>query len=104
MGRIAFAVFIATLLAVGTAAAECPGGPPDTQAAKPGRHHDKCVNLGGVPQISANIVAAEPAPAVKSPTPADPTSTAYQGPTLGMTKPDPGVKPVPTVGFKWSLE
>ena len=104
MSRIAFAVFISTLLVAGAATADCLSDPPTGQPAKARKHHEDCVNLTAVPQISASVVAAEPAPVIKPRTPVDPTPAVYQGPTLGMTKPDPGVKPTPTVGFKWSLE
>ena len=43
-------------------------------------------------------------PAVKTPVYGDPASPAYQGPTLGLTKPDPGVRAAPVIGYKWSLE
>jgi hypothetical protein len=103
MVRVAFAVFISAALAGGSAMAACP----DSQKVHQSKKHpqtDTCVNLTGVPQISADVVAAEPAPAAKVPTYTEPTPAKYEGPTLGMSKPDPGVKPVPTVGYHWSLE
>jgi hypothetical protein len=104
MVRVAFAVFISLALAHGVATAACPSNPPKNHQTKAHAQPDNCVNLNAVPQISANIVAAEPRPAAKPPTYAQPTSAPYEGPTLGMAKPDPGVRAVPTVGYHWSLE
>jgi hypothetical protein len=104
--RIAFAVFIGVALASNGASAACSSdAKPKANISKKHVPVDNCVNLSAVPQISAGIVAAEPAPtAPKGPAYTDPTPAKYQGPTLGMSKPDPGVKPVPTIGYKWSLE
>jgi hypothetical protein len=108
MVRVAFAVFISVATAAGGAMAACPDNQPKTQAqaqaAKKLKPSENCVNLSTVSQISAGVVAAEPAPIVKGPTYTEPTAANYEGPTLGMSKPDPGVRPVPTVGYKWSLE
>jgi hypothetical protein len=104
MTRIAFAAFIGIALAGAGAFAACPGNPPKSHPAKKREPADSCVNLSAVPQISATIVAAEPAPAAKTSTYSDPTPAHYQGPTLGMSKPDPGVRPIPTIGYHWSLE
>jgi hypothetical protein len=105
MVRVAFAVFISAALAGGGVMAACPDSQPKkAHQSKKHPQTDACVNLTGVPQISADVVAAEPAPAVKAPTYTEPTPAKYEGPTLGMSKPDPGVKPVPTVGYHWSLE
>jgi hypothetical protein len=107
MVRIAFAVFMGATLLAGVAQATCTVNPPNpnTQQTKKHPPADNCLNLTAVPQISAGVVAAEPAPAVKPPSytpPAD--GGTYQGPTLGVSKPDPGVRPTPTVGYHWSLE
>jgi hypothetical protein len=106
--RIAFAVSIAMMLAGGGAVAACPDtpktDPAKTHSAKTRAKTDNCVDFDAVPQISAHIVANEPAPPVKAPSYEAPATKAYEGPTLGMTKPDPGVKPTPTVGYHWSLE
>jgi hypothetical protein len=107
--RIAFAVLVGTFLIGGNATAACPANPPannqaKTHPAKPRTPGDNCVDFNAVPQISANIVASEPAPAVKPPTYSVPTATAYEGPTLGMAKPDPGVRPTPTIGYHWQLQ
>jgi hypothetical protein len=105
MVRVAFAVFISVGIAAGGAMAACPdNNPPKTQTAKKQKPTENCVNLSTVPQISAQVVAAEPAPQAKAPSYTAPTPANYEGPTLGMSKPDPGVRPVPTVGYKWSLE
>jgi hypothetical protein len=109
MLRVAFAVFISIATAAGGAMAACPDNQPKTQAAKPPSSAKQqptgnCINLATVPQISAQVVAAEPAPTVKTPAYAEPAAAKYEGPTLGLSKPDPGVRPVPTVGYKWSLQ
>jgi hypothetical protein len=110
MIRIAFAVFIGTFLAGGSAIAACANNQPSNSHAK--QHppkaqstSDYCLDLNAVPQISANVVATEPAPAVKQPSYSLPTSGPYEGPTLGVTKPDPGMKlPAPTIGYHWQLQ
>jgi|SRR5271155_1137447 len=104
--RIAFAVFIGLALASAGAFAACPAQLPKTQTrpAKPHAKADNCVDLGAVPQISSQVVEREPiAPVAKTPYTL-PTSAPYEGPTLGMTKPDPGVRPTPTIGYHWSLQ
>jgi hypothetical protein len=108
MVRIAFAVFMGATLFAGMAQAACavnsPNSNTNTQRTKKHPPADNCLNLTAVPQISAGVVAAEPAPAVKAPSYTAPAESPYQGPTLGMSKPDPGVRPIPTVGYHWSLE
>lgn len=107
MMRIAFAVFVGLALAGSGARAACPVAPGKPHTAKQRAEAERCahqVNLGEVPEISANVVAGEPAPAVKAPSYALPKPPGYEGPTLSLTKPDPGVRPVPTVGYHWSLE
>ncbi|HWB50848.1 MAG TPA: hypothetical protein VG651_17190 [Stellaceae bacterium] len=103
MGRIAFAVSVGALLA-GHAMAACPDLSPQSHPVKKAAKAAPCVSLNAVPQISAQVVAAEPLPAVKHNTYEGLPVTPYQGPVLGLTKPDPAVRPVPTVGFHWSLE
>ncbi|MFZ2007635.1 MAG: hypothetical protein WB697_21060 [Stellaceae bacterium] len=107
MIRIALAVFVGLSLAGSAALAACPANASKAHTAKARAEARNCanrVNLGAVPAISANVVAGEPAPIVKPPTYTDPKPSPYEGPTLGMSKPDPGVRAVPTVGYKWSLE
>lgn len=107
MKRIAFAVFVGVALAGCDAVAACPPTMAKPHTAKERALAARCaheVNLGGVPEISQNVVAAEPAPVVQKPTYSDPKPAAYEGPTLNLTKPEPGVRPVPTVGYRWSLE
>jgi hypothetical protein len=118
MGRVALAVCVgAASVVAGGALAACPDLPPPTpqtqvqqtqfqfQQAKKSAKNPPCVSLSALPQISAQVVATAPAPAAKQPTYEGlPQAAPYQGPQLGLTKPDPGVKPVPTVGFHWSLE
>jgi|HubBroStandDraft_1064217.scaffolds.fasta_scaffold425412_1 hypothetical protein len=103
--RIAFAGFISVALASAGAFAACPPNPvkPPTHPTKPPTPTTtKCVDLGAVPTISENIVAAEPAPKPKNPADSAGTPAPYTGPTVGMAA--PGVKRVPTVGYRWSLE
>jgi hypothetical protein len=109
MTRIAFAVFIGAVLAGTGTYAACPPNPakptlPKSHHAKPRSPADNCVNLSTLPQISNTIVTAEPAPAVTAPAHNDPAVPKYEGPTLGLTKPDPGVRAIPTIGYHWSLE
>ena len=100
--RHALTVLIALALASGGAFAACPPK-PNTHLTKPPT--EKCLDLGVVPAISRNIVSAEPVPAAKAPAYSLPTTGPYEGPILGMTKPDPGVRlPTPTVGYKWALQ
>jgi hypothetical protein len=103
--RIAFAVLLGAVLASTGARAACPVSPapakPHVKAHKP---PSGCVDLNGLPQISANIVAIEKLPAPKAGAPANLDDKPYNGPTLGLTKPDPGVRPTPTVGYHWSLD
>ncbi|HVH82450.1 MAG TPA: hypothetical protein VM782_23850 [Stellaceae bacterium] len=105
MMRVAFAVFLGVALATGAAVAACPTDPqPKTQQTKKHPRTDGCVNLSAVPQISAQVVAAEPAPVARGSSYTPPSAAKYEGPTLGMTKPEPGVRAVPTVGYHWNLE
>jgi hypothetical protein len=113
--RIAIAVFLGLSLAAGGVQAACPRDQGKPVAAKPSTENTakqrtgtaNCVDFGAVPQISAHIVAAEvagqPVPA-KTPAYTPPVPTPYQGPTIGLTKPEPGVRPAPTVGYHWSLD
>ena len=105
--RIAVAVTAAlTLTAPGVLAACPPLSVKPSSYAKPPptkTRADDCVDLNGVAQIGAGIVAAEPAPSKKTGY-APPSEKPYEGPTLGLTKPEPGVRPAPTVGYHWNLE
>jgi hypothetical protein len=102
--HVAFAVFMGVALAGAGAAAACPVQPahPKTHV-KAHKTLEGCVDLNGLPQISENIAAGEPMPAPKAAAPVN-LDKPYTGPALGLTKPDPGVKPTPTVGYHWSLE
>ncbi|MGE5271506.1 MAG: hypothetical protein ACM3JG_17735 [Thiohalocapsa sp.] len=85
------AVFVAAALAGASAAeAACPGG-------RPGH----CVDLDLVPQISQQIVAAEPVAAAPKAAPEALWKPAYTGPIVGLAK---NVRRAPTVGYRWSLE
>jgi hypothetical protein len=105
MGRIAFAVFVSLALSGAGALAACPVASSKAHPAKTHAQANNCVNLSAVPQISAQVVAGEQAPAVvKAPAYADPSPARYEGPTLGLTKLDPSVRPAPTIGYHWNLE
>jgi hypothetical protein len=102
---IAVAVFASAALAACGAFAACLSHPAKTHAAKSHAQADTCVDLNTVPQISAQIVGREPAAPAAKPAYEPPSTPAlYEGPTLGMTKPDPGVRPTPTVGYHWNLQ
>jgi hypothetical protein len=103
--RMAFAAYlVAALTGVGAFAA-CPPDPPNPKVhpAKK-RPATGCVDLNTLPQISEQIVARERAAPVAKPAYAPPEPRKYEGPTLGLTKPEPGVMPTPTVGYHWVLQ
>lgn len=102
--RIAIAVFASVALAAGGAVATCPPQPNKVHADKSRARTHGCVDLNVVPQIGAQIVAREPAPKKPPPSYAPAAPTRYEGPTVGLTKPEPGVRPAPTIGYKWNLE
>lgn len=110
--HFAFAVVLGSVLAstgafaacaVPPAAANVPPTAAKQHAKKTPAPANGCVNLNGLPQISEQIVANERqrAPAKSAPPSLD---KPYTGPTLGLTKPDPGVRPTPTVGYHWTLD
>jgi hypothetical protein len=112
--RIAFAAFAGALMMGAGAFAACPVQPTHAKGhAKPPKPGPGCVDLNGLPQISEHIVATEqiatpikswaPEPAVPS-SPAASNSLNLGGLAVGLTKPDPGVRPTPTVGYRWSLD
>jgi hypothetical protein len=107
--RIPLAVFFGAILASAGVFAACPAQPvqPKDPHAKVHKQSDDCVDFNALPQISEHIVAAEPSSVPVKTTPeAPPVSDdpAYNGPTLGLSKPNPGIRPAPTVGYKWSLD
>lgn len=99
--RIAYAVFLSAVVVSTGALAACP---------TPLAHHktnktpSRCLDLSALPQISANIVGTQPIGASKPAAPANIDDQFYTGPKVGLTKPEPGVKPTPTVGYHWSLD
>src|ERR1700761_6699753 len=100
MIRIAFAVFVSLVLAGSASLGACgpiSAKPLTAKERLQAKHCADRVNLGTVPALSADVAAAEPAPVVKPPTYVDQKPGAYEGPTIGMSKPDPGVRAVPTV-------
>lgn len=108
MRRIAFAVLAGVALVASGAFAACPQDHLKAKAhsAKTKSAAGPCVDLNGVPQISEQIIAAEPAgvPPAKRPVYTAPAPAQYVGPTIGLSKPEPGVRPAPTVGYRWSLD
>jgi len=99
--RIAFAVFLIAVV-VGTGAlAACPTSPAHSKTHKTSA---RCLDLSALPQISANIVGTQPTGAPKAAAPINLDDQFYTGPKVGLTKPEPGVKPTPTVGYHWSLD
>lgn len=103
--RIAAAVFLSVVLAGAGALAACPA-PQDhpKPQAKVRKSANGCIDFNSLPQLSATIIANEPLPARKVAPPVNPDDKPYNGPTLGVTKPDPGVRPIPTLGYHWSLD
>ena len=103
--HLAVAIFLSVGI-VGTGAlAACPAPPNQPKPlAKAHKPTTGCIDFNGLPQISATIVGVEPLPARKVAPPVNPDDKPYNGPTLSLTKPDPGVRPTPTVGYHWSLD
>jgi hypothetical protein len=113
---VAFAAFAGALMMAAGAFAACPAPPAQPthtkDHAKLRKPEPGCVDLNGLPQISEHIVAAEPTAPIKTwaPEPAAPGSPTASnslnlgGLAVGLTKPDPGVRPTPTVGYHWSLD
>ena len=99
--RIAFAVSLSAVLVSTGALAACPA--PSAHA-KAHKTPAGCLDLSALPQISANIVATQPIQAPKAAAPVNLDDQPYTGPKVGLTKPEPGVKPTPTVGYHWSLD
>jgi hypothetical protein len=88
-------IVAASLLAGGTAWSACPPGPSRSQSRN-------CVDLGGVPQISQQIVDGEHIAAPpKTITPPSDAQPAYTGPAVGVSK---MIRRAPTVGYHWALD
>ena len=88
------AILAASVLVAGTAWSACLPG----QA-------NNCVDLGVVPQISQQIVAGEPNPALAKPAPGTDPAPTYSGPTVGPTTgAGSAIRRGPTVGYRWSLD
>lgn len=103
--HLAVAILLSAGLAGTGALAACPV--PPNQQKLPAKTHKPatgCIDFNGLPQISATIVGVEPLSAHKVATPVNPDDKPYNGPTLNLTKPEPGVRPTPTVGYHWSLD
>lgn len=69
-------------------------------ACLPTKQHS-CVDLSAIPNIAQQVVGAEklPAPAAKEP----PTlpSTAYDGPTVGLSN---AARRAPEIKYRWSID
>jgi len=99
--RIALTASVGTVLLSAAALAACP---PTGAQSKTHGTLSSCLDLSTVPQISGKIVAAQPLPPAKAITPIDLDDKPYTGPKVGLTKPEPGVRPAPTLGYHWSLD
>jgi len=109
--RVLVAILIGASLASTSAFAVCPTDEPKHQT-HPTKTHTQdnvqpktndCVDFDAVPQISAKVVADEHLPQpVNHPAASEPATPAYTGPTVGMAA--PGVKPAPTIGYRWSID
>jgi hypothetical protein len=84
------ALIAVAVLSCNGAGAACP----------PGKARDCVVNLGLVPQISQQIVADEPAPAMPAKAWPVQTSPTYTGPTVGAV---PSLGRAPEVGYRWAI-
>jgi hypothetical protein len=83
------AVAVAFLAAASAVSAACP----------PGKAQG-CVNLDLAPNISQDIVAAEPPSGPKA-TPASTEKQPYTGPTIGFNN---RVRRAPQIGYRWSFD
>lgn len=84
------AIIAASVLGSGAAWASCA----------PAHSRSSCIDFSAVPQISQQIVAAEPAGPVDKPAPIADTKTPYTGPTLGIV---PNERRAPEIGYRWAI-
>ncbi len=95
-GSIAFALAICAASATGAGAASCRAKKNHNCFNTPA-----AVNFSAVPDISKQIVSAEPAAEKSKPSVVEaPPITTYTGPTVGVSS----MAHAPTVGYYWSLE
>jgi hypothetical protein len=103
--RVSIVVVIGTMIASASAFGGCPSPPikAKTHAAKVRTPANDCVDFGMVPQVSQQIVASEHIATPAKPSPdREPANQPYTGPTVGTAA--AGVRPAPTIGYKWSLD
>ena len=86
---ISTAIVAASIWAAGTASAACVSA-----------QSRDCLNLDLAPQISQDIVAAQPIPAAPKRAPVVETKTPYTGPTIGINK---SVRQAPEIGYRWAI-
>jgi hypothetical protein len=65
----------------------------------PGKSRN-CVNLDLLPQISQEIIAAEPIAAAPKKAPLTEPVRGYTGPTIGAA---PNLRRAPEVGYRWAI-
>jgi hypothetical protein len=99
-GRLMKLALLVGALCFSLSAAAAGAGP-----CAPGKHRrcvveDTTIDFSAVPDISKQIVAAEPAPPPIKPAVVAPPAPAYNGPTVGLAP----LPRAPTIGYKWSLE
>jgi len=96
-GSTAFALWVLVILVSTTADA----GSCRTKVNQNCFNGSATINFSSVPEISQQIVAAEPVPIQpKTTTVEAPPLTTYTGPTVGVSS----MARAPTVGYYWSLE
>jgi hypothetical protein len=69
-------------------------------AACPPRHRHDCVDLNLAPQVSQDIIAAEPLVTAPKNAPVAAPNSPYTGPTIGLT---PQVRRAPEIGYRWAI-
>ncbi len=94
-----FAIGLALAFAV--PASGLAAGPCGTAKTPPCPAPQQSVNFLAVPDITKEIILAEPAaPAAKKTAPEDPGPNFYTGPYIGANKNERA----PTIGYHWSLD
>jgi len=103
---IAVVLFISAAFIGTSALGACPpdNAKPQSSVAKKTPTKRDCLNLDTLPQISDHVASAKRPTTKARSTYVPPSEQKYEGPTLGLTKPEPGVMPVPVIGYRWSLE
>jgi hypothetical protein len=86
---ISAAIVAASMLAASAASADCVTG----------RSRD-CVNLNLAPQVTQDIVAAEPITTPAKRPPVLDAASPYTGPTIGINR---SVRQAPEIGYRWAI-